>query len=155
MKIRGPLVTVCAAAAVGAGMWFVNVAGDIPVGQPPQPAPQARVVETAPPATKPAPQFPRKADYAGVVDTAAGDLTIDISIDGPKASAYACDTAGIETWLRGSAANGAVSLANTDRSSRLEGRLQGDTVVGTLWVGPKRWQFTAPAAPLREGGSSV
>ena len=52
----------------------------------------------------------------------------------------------IESWLRGSAVNGAVSLASKDRTSRLEGRLDGTAVVGTLWIGEKKWDFTAEVA---------
>ncbi|SEH90697.1 hypothetical protein SAMN04489835_5516 [Mycolicibacterium rutilum] len=157
MKIRGPLVTLCAAAAVGTGMWFVNVANE-------EPAPAARVASPAPssaqapapkpaekPAQKPAPVFPAKADYIGKIPTAAGVITLDVSVDGQKAVAYACDGNAVESWMRGNAVNGAVSLASQDKTSRLEGRLRDDTVVGTLWIGQKRWDFTAPAAQSPAG----
>jgi hypothetical protein len=62
------------------------------------------------------------------------------------AIAYACDGNTVESWLRGPAVNATVNLANKDKSSRLEGHLQGAAVVGTLWIGEKKWAFSAPAA---------
>ena len=53
--------------------------------------------------------FPAKADYVGKIPTASGVLTLDITVDGDKAVAYACDGNTVETWLKGSAANGAVT----------------------------------------------
>jgi hypothetical protein len=92
--------------------------------------------------------FPAKADYVGKVPTAAGVITLEITVNGPKAVAYACDGNAVEVWLRGSATNGALSLTSKDKASRLEGRLQGATVAGTLWIGEKKWDFTAaPVEP--------
>lgn len=146
MKIRGPAVTLFAAAAVGSGMWFVNVSHQEPVIVRPaaeRPAPATTTTTAKPPA---APAFPAKASYFGEIPTAAGVITLDVSVDGPTATAYACDGKAVESWMRGSASNGAVSLASRDKSSRLEGRLRGDAVAGILWIGPKRWDFTADVA---------
>ena len=71
---------------------------------------------------------------------------MEITVQGDKAVAYACDGNTVESWLRGSAVNGALSLANKDKTSRLEGHLEGNAVVGTLWIGEKKWDFNAPAA---------
>ncbi|MCV7280093.1 hypothetical protein H7J88_10580 [Mycolicibacterium flavescens] len=157
MKIRGPLVTLFAAAAVGTGMWFVNVVNDesAPVRIAERPAP-ARVAERSAPTTTtvkppPAPAFPAKADYIGKIPTAAGTITLNVSVDGQQAVAYACDGKAVESWMRGSAANGAVRLASRDKTGRLDGRLVGDTVVGTLWIGKKSWDFAAPVAQLPAG----
>jgi hypothetical protein len=152
MKVRGPLITLAAVAALGVGILTVNisqepdpvipgqpVAASAPTPAPPAPAPPA-------PTTPPAPAFPAKADYVGKIPTATGVITLDIAVDGDKAVAYACDGNSIESWLRGSAVNGAVSLASKDRTSRLEGRLDGTAVVGTLWIGEKKWDFTAEVA---------
>jgi hypothetical protein len=101
-----------------------------------------------PPSTPPPVAFPAKANYIGKIPTAAGVITLDITVDGPKAIAYACDGNTVEVWLRGSATGGALSLASKDGTNRLEGRLKGATVVGTLWIGEKKWDFTtAPAEP--------
>jgi hypothetical protein len=153
MKISGPLVTLGAVAALAAGILLVNISQEpdkAPAGYPaaqstttaaatPAPAPPA-------PSTPPPPAFPAKADYVGKIPTANGTITVEITVDGQKAIAYACDGNAIESWLRGDAVNGAVNLASKDKSSRLDGHLQGSAVVGTLWIGEKHWDFSAPAA---------
>lgn len=155
MKVRGPLITLAAVAALGVGILIVNIS------QEPEPAPPGKPVAssttTAPvtaappppaPTTPPAPAFPAKADYVAKIPTANGTITLDISVEGDNAIAYACDGNTVEVWLRGSAVNGAVSLASRDKASRLEGRLEGSAVVGTLWIGEKKWDFKAdPAQP--------
>lgn len=95
--------------------------------------------------------FPAKADYVGKIPIASGVITLDITVEGDKAIAYACDGNSIESWLRWPAVNGTVSLANKDKTSRLEGRLEGTAIVGTLWIGEKKWDFTAPAAQAPAG----
>ena len=159
MKIRGPIVTLGAVAALAVVILLVNVskqhdassvnpyaqkttttAPATAAGPPPPTA------APPPPATAPLPAFPAKADYIGKIPLASGAITVEITVAGGKAVAYACDGNAIESWLRGSATNGAVSLANKDKTSRLEGHLEGTAVVGTLWIGEKKWDFTAPAA---------
>jgi hypothetical protein len=153
MKIRGPLVTLGAVAALGIGIWLVNVSKEEPA-PPGQPVAESTTTTAAPapqpppPPTPPPVAFPAKADYVGKIPIANGTITLDISVEGDKAIAYACDGNSVEVWLRGSAVNGAVSLASKDKASRLEGRLDGSAVVGTLWIGEKKWDFKAdPAQP--------
>ncbi|HTF09941.1 MAG TPA: hypothetical protein VK659_17375 [Asanoa sp.] len=151
-KRIGPLVTLAAVAALGAGLWLMNVSQETADAPPAKPVAQSTTTAApAPPPPPPAPPpvaFPAKADYVGKIPTAAGVITLDITVNGPKAVAYACDGNTVEVWLKGSATNGALSLASKDKASRLEGRLQGATVVGTLWIGEKKWDFTtAPAEP--------
>lgn len=154
MKIRGPLVTLGAVAVLGVGILLVNMSKEEspPPGKPAAESTTAVATTTtaapapAPPSTPPPPAFPAKADYVGKIPTANGTITLEITVDGDKAIAYACDGNTVESWLRGSAVNGAVSLANKDKTSRLEGRLEGNAVVGTLWIGEKKWDFNAPAA---------
>jgi len=152
MKIRGPIVTLGAVAALGIGIWLVNVSKEEPAPAPP--AAQTTTTTTAPapqPPSPPAPPrvaFPAKADYVGKIPIANGTITLDISVEGDNAIAYACDGNTVEVWLRGPAVNGAVSLLSKDKASRLEGRLEGSAVVGTLWIGGKNWDFKAdPAQP--------
>ncbi|MDT5235016.1 MAG: hypothetical protein QOD36_106 [Mycobacterium sp.] len=155
MKVRGPIVTLAAVAALGVGILLVNMSKE---ESAPQANPYSQSTTTAAaatpaapppvPSTPPPPAFPAKVDYVGKIPTANGTITLDIAIEGDKAVAYACDGNSIESWLRGSAANGALSLANKDKTSRLEGRLEGNSVVGTLWIGEKKWDFKAdPAQP--------
>ncbi len=153
MKIRGPLVTLAAVAVLGAGILLVNMSKEEPA---PQANPYSQATTTAaaatpaapPPApsTPPPPAFPAQADYVGKIPTANGTITLEITVQGDKAVAYACDGNTVESWLRGSAVNGAVSLANKDKTSRLEGHLEGNAIVGTLWIGEKKWDVNAPVA---------
>ena len=158
MKIRGPMVTLAAVAALGVGIWLVQClqGGACAAGQAccgghhdrGDNAGRLRLRHRPRHRAPPAAAFPAKADYVGKIPTANGTITLDITIEGDKAVAYACDGNTIESWLRGSAANGALSLANKDKTSRLEGRLEGNAVVGTLWIGEKKWDFKAdPAQP--------
>ena len=145
MKIRGPLVTLGAVVAVGAGMWFVNVSqqNETPPAAEPAAAAPTSVSAAPAPTTPPAQQFPAKADYVGTVSTNNGAITLDITVDGDKAIAYACDGNSVEVWLRGSAVDGAVRLASKDRTSSIDGRLRGSTVTGSLAIRGKSWQFNA------------
>ena len=151
MKIRGPLVTLGAVAVLGVGILLVNMSKE-ESAPPSKPAAQSAITvapttATAPlaPTPPPPPAFPAQADYVGKIPTANGTITLEITVQGDKAVAYACDGNTVESWLRGSAVNGALSLANKDKTSRLEGHLEGDAVVGTLWIGEKKWDFNAPA----------
>jgi hypothetical protein len=151
MKIRGPIVTLAAVAVLGVGILLINMSKEGPA--PANPYSQSTTAAATPAAPPPAPStplpppaFPAKADYVGKVPTANGTLTLEITVDGDKAIAYACDGNTVETWLRGNAVNGAVSLANKDKTSRLEGHLEGSAIVGTLSIGEKKWDFNAPVA---------
>ena len=151
MKIRGPILTLGAVAVLGVGILLVNISKEesAPPANPYSQSTTATASPAAPPpapATPAPPAFPAKADYVGKVPTANGTLTLEITVDGAKAIAYACDGNTVESWLRGSAVNGAVSLANKDKTSRLDGHLEGSAVVGTLWIGEKKWDFNAPVA---------
>jgi hypothetical protein len=151
MKIRGPILTLGAVAVLGVGILLVNISKEesAPPANPYSQSTTATASPAAPPpapATPPPPAFPAKADYVGKVPTANGTITLEITVDGAKAIAYACDGNTVESWLRGSAVNGAVSLANKDKTSRLDGHLEGSAVVGTLWIGEKKWDFNAPVA---------
>jgi hypothetical protein len=158
MKIRGPLLTLGAVAVLGVAILVVNISKEesAPPGKPAAQstttvAPTTAAAPPPAPSTPPPPAFPAKADYVGKIPTANGTITLDITVDGDKAVAYACDGNTVESWLRGSAANGAVSLASKDKTSRLEGRLQANAIVGTLWIGEKKWDFNAPFAQSPAG----
>jgi hypothetical protein len=153
MKIRGPILTLVAVAVLGIGILLVNMSKeksgpmDNPYSQSTTTA--AAAAPAAPPtapSTPPPPAFPAKADYVGKIPTANGTITLEITVQGDKAIAYACDGNKVESWLRGSAVNGTVSLANKDKTSHLEGRLEGTAIVGTLSIGEKKWDFNAPLA---------
>lgn len=154
MKPSGPLITLAAVAALGAGILIVNISQEPDPAPANKPAAQATTSAAATPAPPPAPQvpaFPAQADYVGKVPTANGTITLDINIDGDKATAYACDGSTVESWLRGPAVNGTVNLVSKDNVNRLDGRLDGSSVVGTLRIGEKTWDFTAVAAQAPAG----
>jgi hypothetical protein len=150
MKIRGPILTLVAVAVLGIGILLVNMSKeksgptDNPYSQSTTTA--ASAAPPTAPSTPPPPAFPAMADYVGKIPTANGTVTLEITVQGDKAIAYACDGNRVESWLRGSAVNGTVSLANKDKTSHLEGRLEGTAIVGTLSIGEKKWDFNAPLA---------
>lgn len=147
---RGPLVTLAAVAALGGGLWAMNVSQETADAPPAPPVAQSTTTAVPapppPPSTPPPVAFPAKANYVGKIPTAARAITLEITVNGPKAIAYACDGNTVEVWLRGSATDGVLSLVSKDKTSRLDGRLQGTSVVGTLWIGEKKWDFTTAAA---------
>ncbi len=150
----GPLLTLAAVAAVGGGMWLANVSQETESAALAPPVSQSTTRTTAPSPAPPAPStpppvaFPAKANYVAKIPTAAGTITLEVTINGQTAIAYACDGNAVEVWLRGSATNGALALANKDQTSRLTGRLEGASIAGTLTIGAKYWDFTAsPVQP--------
>lgn len=157
MKTKGPLVTLAAVAVLGAGLWVANVSQQNDPAAPNAPA-ATSTASAAPPPTAPAipatpapDPFPAKADYVGEIPTKSGTITLEITVDGSKAVAYACDGNTVEVWLSGSAEGGVVKLASKDKSSTLDGRHVGKTVVGTLRIGEKSWEFTTSAVEAPAG----
>lgn len=147
MNIKGPIATLGAVAVLGTGLWLVNASKQ----SDPEPRPAAATVTSAPAAapTPPPPTTPAAVPFADTEDFVAdipikgGNLALEIKVTGNEARAYACDNAGIEEWLSGSATDGVLKLASSDKVSRLDGRHKGNTVVGTLRIGEKSWDFTA------------
>lgn len=145
--IRGPVLTLVAAAVLGGGLWWIDTAAqpspttvDTAAALAPRPAPAAK---QAPP------EFPARGDFAGATPTRSGTLTVDVSVDGTRAAAYVCDGASLEVWLRGTARDGVLALTDAARSSRLDGTLRGADVAATLTMGTRRWQVTLAPSPGR------
>lgn len=154
MKIKSPIATLGAVAVLGTGLWLVNVSKQ----SEPAPQPAAATAISAPtavPAAEPAPATPAapstpaatpfgaREDFVANIPIKSGTLALEIRVIGEKAWAYACDNESIETWFSGSAASGLLKLDSADKASQLDGRHQGNTVVGTLRIGEKSWDFTA------------
>lgn len=156
-NVNGPVVTLVAVAALGAGLWVFNASQESSPSPPAQPAtPVTASTATAPAAPTPPsnsappalPAFPAKANYVGKIPTASGHITLEITINGDKAVAYACDGNSVEVWLRGSATNGVLALSSKDAASSLDGHLEGDGVVGTLKIRQDTFDYTAtPVEP--------
>jgi hypothetical protein len=155
MKSKGPLVTLASVAVLGGGLWAVNV-HRTPDQQAPRPA---AVVIAAPSPVPPAPPaadpFPATANFAGKIPTATGTITLEITVTGTEAVAYACDGKAIEAWLRGSARAGALTLTSKGATSTLTGEHHGTAVTGSLRIGEKSWYFTASAVDRVQGTSNA
>jgi hypothetical protein len=157
-RIRGPVITLAAVVALGGGLWWANASQRIEPAAASTPG-VVTTVDNAPdkapnppgPPKAPAPvQFPASATYSGVIAARSGAITVDITVTGNEAVAYVCDGYSLEVWLRGRAINGALALADQNRGARLSGSLQrgaaeAPAVRGTLWIGDRKWDFTAPA----------
>ncbi|MFG1798029.1 hypothetical protein [Nocardia sp. NPDC049149] len=153
MKRLGPWLTLAAVAVLGLVLLVVNMSKET---EPSTAEPNTTVTSSAtvaapapPPTSTPAPaQFPPKADYIGNIPLPAGaPITLSITVENGKAIAYACDGKAVESWLQGSATNGALQL-NGKNDAKLDGRFDGKTVTGTLSLGAKKWDFsTAPVQP--------
>lgn len=149
MLIKGPIVTLGAVAALGAGIFLANIAQRPQPAAPPRPAVAVATAPAAVPPPSAAPSGPAAApfgpreDFVTDIPVRNGTLGLQIRVTGETARAYACDNDGIEIWLSGSSTGGLVNLASADKTARLEGRHVGNTVVGTLTIGEKHWDFTA------------
>jgi hypothetical protein len=136
---RGPVVTALVVVAGLVGFMTANSAGALVEANPDEkgvevPAPpgeaqgsQAKPGEEAPespreppkedqpapdkPDDEPAaPTFPAEALYAG--DATGSDIAVAVAVKGDQASAYLCDGANVEDWLKGSAENGQLELTS-------------------------------------------
>ncbi|MBF6212872.1 hypothetical protein IU433_29875 [Nocardia puris] len=152
MKRLGPWLTLVAVAVLGLVLVAVNMSQEpepatASTNSPAAPATSAPPSTSAPPEA-PTARFPDSADYVGPVPLASGGtLTLAITVAGPRAIAYACDGATVESWLQGEATDGALTLTGRNGAT-LTGRLAEGDVRGELVVDGKRWAFTvAPVAP--------
>lgn len=150
MRTHKPLLSIAAVAVTAAGLWLANTAAEPGTGPAvvSAPTPAAATLTTATPTTAtlttvaPA-QFPAAATYSGQVATAGAPIVVDMTVTGGTAKAYVCDGAAIETWMTGTVDGDAVSLVSADRSGRIDARLRGRTVTGTLALGERSWDLRA------------
>ncbi|WP_405162308.1 hypothetical protein OG203_39420 [Nocardia sp. NBC_01499] len=146
MKRLGPWLTLAAVAVLGIVLLVVNMSEETEPAVAKSNTPVVTTSAVAPTTTAPA-QFPAKADYVGHIPLVSGaPLALSITVAGDKAIAYVCDGKAVESWLRGGAGTGALQLTGKN-DARLDGRFDGKVVTGTLWLGPKQWDFTA--APVQ------
>jgi hypothetical protein len=191
MAQRGPLVTAVVVVGGLVGLMTANAAGGlVTAGPAPSPEP-AGATQTAPPVTEeqpvetttappPPPEttappletteeqpppdngavFPAEAVYEGEVP--GTPMTVAVAVKGEEASAYLCDGAAVETWLKGTASNGTVELASADGRSTLTAELQEDgSLAGTVTINGVTSDFSVtiagpPAGLYRgEGGETT
>ncbi len=87
-------------------------------------------------------------------------MAIAIAVKGDEAAAYLCDGANVESWLKGTAADGAVDLKSKDGATTLTGELTGENLNGTIMVAGQPLQFSiapaqAPAGLYRGEGDTT
>jgi hypothetical protein len=176
---RGPVVTALVVVAGLVGFMTANSAGALVEANPDEkgvevPAPpgqaqgsQAKPGEKAPESPKEppkeeekpapdkpddqqdAPTFPAEAAYAG--DATGSDIAVAVAVKGDQASAYLCDGAAVEDWLKGSAENGQLELTSKDGASSLTAKLEGDRLVGEINVDGETLPFSIGVADSPAG----
>lgn len=181
MAQRGPLVTAVVVVAGLIGLMAANASGGLVTAGDAPPdsenvaatgadttsaeAPAPTTTEAAPPptTTEPAPppastteppappkaQFPAEAVYAG--RATGSKLAIAVAVKGDEAAAYLCDGARVESWLRGTAVDGVVSLKSKNGKTTLTGELIGKNVNGTVSIGGQEQQFSLAVAKAPAG----
>lgn len=176
MAQRGPLVTAVVVVGGLVGLMTANAAGGLvsaggpaptpsPAGatQTEQPTTTEKPVETTTtppvetttekPTTPPPPPatsgFPGEVVYAG--KTVDSPLWVAVAVKGTDASAYICDGAAVESWLTGTATNGAVDLKSKDGANTLTANLNGGMLAGTVSIAGEPHDFTIGVAPPPAG----
>lgn len=144
MRITGPLLTMAAVAAVGAGVTTANVVLTAPAERPAavEQAAGAPALDSLLPAAGPVRYAGRSADR---------EVSVDITVEDGRATAYVCDDAGIESWTDGPVAQEGATRLTADDDSWVEYTVRGETATGTASAGGRTWEFTAAAVPA--GGS--
>lgn len=152
MRISGPVVTLAAVAAVGAGVAGMNVVltaapeppvveqatGALSLGTGDGPAPAAPAAPA--PAAAPSAAQDTKA-FTG--RTAGDEVTVQVTVENGQARAYVCNPdTGIEAWSEGPVQDGRFSLAGQDGAA-LEGTTDGAAWFGTATADGKSWPFAA------------
>lgn len=168
MRFSGPLITLAAVGAVGAGVAGANVVltaepepavvdqatGALALDSGYGAAPDGAAAPAAPAA--PAQAAPQgKTVYDG--RTAGDEVTVQVTIENGEAVAYVCNPdKGIEAWSRGPVQDGRFSLSGKDGAA-VEGTTDGTAAFGTATAAGKSWPFAAAgpadAAPSDTGGS--
>lgn len=176
MAQRGPLITAVVVVGGLVGLMTANASGGLvtagnttpdqekvaatgttePTTTEPAAPPATTTEPPAPPASTttepqapPNPAFPAEAVYAG--RAADSPLAIAVAVKGDEAAAYLCDGANVETWLKGTAVEGAVDVKSKDGATTLTGELVGATLNGTIEIAGQPQQFSLAIAPAPAG----
>jgi hypothetical protein len=157
MKIKTPYLTLLVGAALGA---VLLVASMLATPQAPAspiaaatPAPAASATAQPSPAS-PTPtatvvaNVPARANYAGEVN--GGGASVAISIHHGQAIAYVCNGSVIEAWLKGTAANGHLTMTGRGHA-RLSATYRTKRAVGHVIAHGVRYTFSAPAVHKPSG----
>jgi hypothetical protein len=157
MKIKTPYLTLLVGAALGA---VLLVASMLATPQAPAspiaaatPAPASSATAQPSPAS-PTPtatvvaNVPARANYAGEVN--GGGASVAISIHHGQAIAYVCNGSVIEAWLKGTAANGHLTMTGKGHA-RLSATYRTKRAVGHVIAHGVRYTFSAPAVHKPSG----
>jgi hypothetical protein len=157
MKIKTPYLTLLVGAALGA---VLLVASMLATPQAPAspiaaatPAPASSATAQPSPAS-PTPtatavaNVPARANYAGEVN--GGGASVAISIHHGQAIAYVCNGSVIEAWLKGTAANGHLTMTGKGHA-RLSATYRTRRAVGHVIAHGVRYTFSAPAVHKPSG----
>jgi hypothetical protein len=157
MKIKTPYLTLLVGAALGA---VLLVASMLATPQAPAspiaaatPAPASSATAQPSPAS-PTPtatvvaNVPARANYAGEVN--GGGASVAISIHHGQAIAYVCNGSVIEAWLKGTAANGHLTMTGRGHA-RLSATYRTKRAVGHVIAHGVRYTFSAPAVHKPSG----
>ena len=157
MKIKTPYLTLLVGAALGA---VLLVASMLATPQAPAspiaaatPAPASSATAQPSPAS-PTPtatavaNVPARANYAGEVN--GGGASVAISIHHGQAIAYVCNGSVIEAWLKGTAANGHLTMTGKGHA-RLTATYRTKRAVGHVVAHGVRYTFSAPAVHKPSG----
>lgn len=163
MKLKAPIITLAAGAAVAAGLLIANIAtnggGDTAVTA----APAAAATSAAPSASaSPSPSATVSASPAAVsaspaaatgVATYAGKVngggSLSVVVKGESVIAYLCDGRN-EAWLWGTASGTSVSAKNK-AGDTLTATRGGGKLTGSITVNGKKWTFTLPSVKKPSG----
>lgn len=155
MKSRGPALTLVAVVSLALVLLGINGASE-PAPAPVPAAASAPAVPEPPPTAAPAPEpvappapaFPAQVAFAG--RTSGNELTVAIAVQDGRAVAYVCDGEQIEAWLEGTVDGSTLTLTGDDGAT-VAGELDGDSVLGQVTVGERRWPFAAATAAAPAG----
>jgi len=93
-------------------------------------------------------QFPDKVVYAG--RTEDGSAAIAVAVLGGQAAAYLCDGRNVESWLRGTAQDGELTL-RAKNGDTLEAKLNGSKISGEIEINDEKLDFTIGEAKRPAG----
>lgn len=165
MKRSGPLFTLLAGLVLALFMLSVNAtsgtgsssytdssSGAAEPTAPPAastPAERPNPTRTATPSPTPAKKPPADARYAGRTDDDSASVAITLR-DG-KAVAYFCDGRATESWLKGDVEDDGSMRLTGKHGAKLDGRIVGGEVRGTVEIRKRTWKFTAPRTSKPSG----
>ncbi|MCF3121594.1 hypothetical protein IPZ68_18060 [Streptomyces arenae] len=166
MKRSGPLLTLLGGLLLALFMLSLNATtgtgnssygGSAPGTVTPKPAPtksspepspeptRSRPTKSGPPAGKP----PADAEYAGRTDDGAS--AVSISVHDGRAIAYYCDGRATESWLKGDVEDDGSMRLTGRHGAKLDGRIVGEKVSGTVDIDDGTSKFTARKAEKPSG----